>query len=133
MRADARLGALQVDAEARGVGEPLELGFELGERMPVAGDEQQHRELAAEVRHAALADVAAALVDDAGQLVNHAGAVAADRRYGEVLLHLVACGQFLSVIAVRATPSMWRRIVRREGLDLLNMCTKAGAGGRAEV
>src|SRR5262249_49199247 len=56
-----RLGALEVNTETRGLGEALELRLELREGVPVAGDEQQHRELSAEARHAALADVATGL------------------------------------------------------------------------
>jgi hypothetical protein len=71
--------ALQMDAEIVALRQALELGFELGERVPVAGHEQQHGELRPEVRHAAFTDIAAAFADDAGELVNHARAVAADR------------------------------------------------------
>jgi len=82
------LGALQMDAEIAGFSQALELGFELRQRMPVARDEQQHRELGTEARHATLTNIAAALTDHARQLVNHPGAVTTDRRNGQVLLHL---------------------------------------------
>ena len=61
------------------IGEALQLGFELRQRVPVARDQQQHGELGAQVRHPALADIAAALADQPGQFVDHPGAVAADR------------------------------------------------------
>src|SRR6185369_18087062 len=77
-----------MNTEVGALREPLQLRFELGERVPVAGHEQQHGELGPEVGHAAFADVAAAFADDARQLVNHAGAVATDGRNGQVLLHL---------------------------------------------
>ena len=83
-----RLRPLQVNAEAAGFGEALELGFELCQRVPVSRHEQQHRELGTEARHAAFTYVAAALADHSRQLVNHPRAVATDRRNGQVLLHL---------------------------------------------
>jgi len=49
------------------------------------------------IRHAAFADVAARLADYAGQLMNHARAVAADRRNGQVLLHLWVAGVLLAI------------------------------------
>src|SRR4029077_2112336 len=90
-----RLGALEVNAEVARLGETLELGFQLRQRVPVARHQQQHGEFRAEVRHAAFADVAARLADYAGQLMNHARAVAADRRNGQVLLHLWVAGVLL--------------------------------------
>ena len=56
----------------------LQLGLELGERVPVARDQQQHRELAAERAHPAVDDVAGAVEHDAGEVVDEAGAVAAE-------------------------------------------------------
>ena len=49
--------------------------FQLVEGVPVAGHEHQHGELAAERRHAALFDVAAAVEDDFRQIVDYAGAI----------------------------------------------------------
>src|SRR5437763_906229 len=72
--------------------------------MPVARHEQQHRELGAEARHAALADVAARLADDAGELMNHPRAVAADRRNGQVLLHLEGGGSVCRRFALSSVP-----------------------------
>jgi hypothetical protein len=55
------------------------IGFQLRERVPVAGHQQQHREFVAERAHAAVEDVAGALEHDAREIVDQAGTVAAER------------------------------------------------------
>ena len=64
-----------------------EFALELGERVPVAGDEQQHRKLVAKRRHAAFEDVAPAVDHDTGQVEDQAGAVIADGANRDQLLH----------------------------------------------
>jgi len=83
----AWLRPVHVQREAGVGGEASEFRLEFGERVPVARHEQHHRELVAEARHAALADVAAAVADDAGQFVNEPRTVGPDGRYGNVLFH----------------------------------------------
>ena len=87
MRAEPLFGAPQLDVHAGGIGELLELALELGERVPVAVDQQQHRKLVAERGHAAFADAAAAVGDGLGKFVDHADAVAADRGNHDMLFH----------------------------------------------
>ena len=81
------LGSPADDREPRSFAQLLQLALELGERVPVAGHEQQHRELVAERGHAALEDVAAAFDHDAGQVENEARAVVADGADRDELLH----------------------------------------------
>ena len=78
-------GAAQVEGQVLVVAELLELGFEPHQRVPVAADQQQHGEFAAQRDHAALGDAAAAVGDGAGQVVDQAGAVGADGGNGNVL------------------------------------------------
>src|SRR5690606_23338512 len=54
-------------------------GLELRDRVPVARNEQQHRELVAEGAHAAVDDVAGAIEHDARQVIDESGSVATER------------------------------------------------------
>jgi len=55
--------------------------------VPVAGDQQQHRELVAEGRHPAFEHVAATVDHHARQVEHQSGAVVADGANRDQLLH----------------------------------------------
>ena len=87
---DARgtlFGAPHGDGQAGGFAQLVEFALELGQRVPVARDEQQHCKFIAERRHAAFEDVAAAFDHDAGQVVDQPGPVVANGADRDQLLH----------------------------------------------
>ena len=83
----ARLGAAQVQGQARGLGEAGQLRFHAGNAVPVARDQELHRELPAQGQHAAVVDTGPAVGDGADQVVGESGTVFAYGRNGQELLH----------------------------------------------
>ena len=84
--------AAHLDRDARGLRELGEVGLDARDRVPVARDQHQHREIGAERRHAALADAAAAVRDDLREVVHEADAIVADGGDCDELFHAGKAG-----------------------------------------
>ena len=78
----------QLGVHSAAAAQAAEAVVQPADSLLAAGDEHHHRELAAQVDHAAVLEVAAALGDVARDLVDEAGAVVADGGEHGVMLRL---------------------------------------------